>query len=308
MSRRRKKKTRPAVVRKAKPRLLGRFKLNLKWLSLPGWPVIRKSTLAIAWLACIAALIIAWILGVPKLQAFASQRNFVDPHRITISFINPPMWVKGDLSDSLMRTASMQLNGDPLQRRDLADMRTALLETGWFDSIEQIRRVSEDQVEISAHFVTPYAIIRDDKGDHLVDVSGKLLPKNYQRGARTNFIAIAGAHFHRPQRSGMQWEGADVTAGLKLVGLIEQQPWRSQVAEIDVSGYLKDGPIKLRTDNQSTIVWGGPPGEEPALEVLAGGKLQRLNFLYEKYQRIDGGQSGGGGELDITGEKAVVAR
>jgi len=307
MTRRRKKKSIRTVRPKAKPRLFSNFKLSALRFAVPRWHIIRQSGLALAWLALASGVVLAWVLGVPQLQAFASQRNFVDPQNITITFLNAPMWVNGDLANSLRRTAAMQLNGDPLQRRDLADMRNALLETGWFDSIEQIRRVREDLVEITAQFVTPFAVIRDDKGDHLVDPGGKLLPKNYQRGARTNFIAIGGAHFPRPQRPGMQWEGADVIAGIKLVQLIEQQPWRSQVAEIDVSSYLKDGPIKLRTDTQTTIVWGGPPGEEPALEVLAGGKLQRLNFLYEKYRRIDGSQPAGG-ELDITGEKAVVAR
>jgi hypothetical protein len=206
-----------------------------------------------------------------------------------------------------MRTAQSNLRGDPLVRADLVAVRHNLLATGWFDSIDQVRRADEDVVEISATFVQPYTLIRDHAGDHLIDFRGKLLPKSYDRGARTqfHFITITGAHFDRPQSPGMQWEGADVAAGLKLAQVLDRQPWREQVREIDVSQCLKDGPIRLRTDAGCTIIWGGAPGEEPALEVLADGKIQRLNYLYERSGRIDAHQSA---ELDITGEKVVVTR
>jgi hypothetical protein len=148
-------------------------------------------------------------------------------------------------------------------------------------------------------------VVRDSDGDHLVDSGGKLLPMKFEKGSRPDVIAITGAHFPRPQRLGMQWEGADVTAGLNLLRLINSKPWRRQVVEIDVKGYLTDGPIRVKTDKGCWIIWGGAPGEEPALEVLAEGKLHRLDFLFASHGRIDGGNTG---ELDITGEKAVVTR
>lgn len=269
------------------------------------WHVIRRSGAGIAWIACIGGLSAAWFFSVPRLQAYASQRESVDPHDVNIRFLNPPGWFKSDIANTLLRTAYMHAGGDPTRREDLVQMRLALLETGWFEGIRQIRRVDNDAIEIDAQFVHEYTAIRDEQGDHLVDDGGRLLPLTLPRGDRKTRIAISGAHFPRPTTLGHKWEGADVQAGLKMLRLLENQPWRTQIAEIDVAAYLSQSIIRLKTTGGSTIIWGGAPGEEPALEVLAEGKLARLSYLYQHHGRIDGGNEG---EVDITGQKAVVVR
>jgi len=265
---------------------------------------LRRMSTGMSWVAAIAVLTLASYFGVPRLQAFASQERFAQ--HITVRFIDPPKWFNGDLSNHLMQTAEMHLAGDPLQRDDLIACREALLATGWFESIAQVRRAAPDLVEIEAQFCRPYAVVRDSDGDHLVDVVGRLLPLKYDHGARTKFIVISGSHFDRPQRCGEVWEGADVIAALRMLSVIDEQPWRAQVVEVDVTGFVDGGPMRLKTDKGTRIIWGGAPGEEPALEVLAEGKLKRLNFLYKTYGRIDAGEAEG--ELDITNERAVVAR
>jgi hypothetical protein len=289
------------------PHWLTSFRPSVKWIHFPTAPSIRRAAVGAAWLVFLGGLTAGWILGVPQLHARAAKQKRVDPNEVVVRFANQPAWVRGDLADTLLRTAQTNIGGDPLVRDDLIAVRENLQATGWFDAIDQVRRVDEDAVEISAQFVQPHTIIRDNSGDHLVDRSGKLLPKSYELGAKRtfHFIAINGARFDRPIRPGMQWEGTDVIAALRLLNILDSQRWRDQIAEIDVSGYLNDQPIKLKTTNGCTIVWGGAPGEEPALEVLADGKLARLNFMYQKYGRIDGNQSN---ELDITGERAVVMR
>jgi hypothetical protein len=265
---------------------------------------LRQSLIGLSWVAAIAGMVAAWVIGVPRLQASASHERF--SYNITVRFLNPPRWFNGDLADHLRQTAEINLGGDPLRRDDLVACRDALLQTGWFESIKQVRRVNTDVVEIDGQFCRPYTVVRDAEGDHLVDVVGRLLPLKYEHGAKTNFTAISGTHFPRPQVCGEVWEGADVIAGIRLLQLIEQQSWRHQVVEIDVSGHVRGESIRLKTDSGAAIVWGGAPGEEPALEVLADGKVKRLNFLFEKYGRIDAGETSG--ELDITNEKAVVTR
>ena len=294
----RKTKTRPAT--RTKPH----WRLRVPRLPALSWRVVRGSGIGLTWIAVTGGIVIAWIVGVPKLSAFAAQRHSVPAHDVVIRFVDPPQ-LPADLSNALMKTASLQIDGDPLKRDDLAAVRQSLLETGWFDSIRQVRRIADDLIEIDAHFVRPYTVVRDSDGDHLVDADGKLLPMKFEKGSRPDVIAITGAHFPRPQRLGMRWEGADVTAGINLLRLINSKQWRKQVVEIDVKGYLSDGPIRLKTDSGCWIIWGGAPGEEPALEVLAEGKLHRLDFLFASHGRIDGGNAG---ELDITGEKAVVTR
>lgn len=290
--------------------------MNLSWLKFIDKHLLLRSGVGMLWILSLAMVIVVWVLCVPQMQAFASSRAQVNPHEVTIRFVDPPQWIKGPLGDSLLRTATMQIGGDPLMRNDLVAVRQALVETGWFDSVDQVRRSQPDLVEITARFVNPYTLIRDGSGYHLIDLEGKLLPKSYgpgddlpmmydsRRAATVPMIAISGAHFKRPA-VGQRWDGADISAGLKLLQLIDRQDWRHQIIEVDVSQFLKDGPIRLRTDLDSVILWGGAPGEEAALELLAAGKIQRLNLLYANHGRIDGNRPG---ELDITGEKVAVSR
>jgi hypothetical protein len=311
MARRRKNKANGSARPRRNP-----IRLNFSWIKMPNRFVLNRALLGCAWVITAGGLFAAWTMGVPRLEASASERASVSPNEVIIRFVNAPPWINGTLGDSLLRTATMHVGGDPLRRDDLAAIRDSLMTTGWFDSINQVRRIEADLVEIDAALVQPYTLIRDKSAFHLVDLAGKLLPKSYgldddlpamldsRTGLTVPMIAITGVHFKRPA-VGQPWEGGDVNAGLKVLRILHHQPWRHQIVEVDVSQYLKDGPIRLRTDTGTVIVWGGPPGDEAALELLADGKIERLNLLYTNHGRVDAGRSG---ELDITGEKVAVAR
>jgi len=209
-----------------------------------------------------------------------------------VVFEGRPAWVQGDLLALLDLTARENLGDDPLRQDDLVRARAALLDTGWFDAIDQVRRVRADLVTITASFVRPAAVVRDADGDHLVDAHGKLLPRTFPPGGAAAQLVITGAHFTRPQRPGVQWDGADVSAALRLLRLLEGKPWRSQIASVDVSRYLEEGELVLVTDIGAQIIWGSAPGDETALEVTADTKLAYLAKAYEDFDRIDTGHRG----------------
>ena len=172
-------------------------------------------------------------------------------------------------------------------------VRDALLATGWFESVPQVRRVSDDFVLIDGRFMTPFALVRDAEGDHLIDPYGRLMPRTYAKGTGpAQKVVIEGVHFDRPAQGGVQWEGMDITAALRLLRLIDERIWRSQVSAVDVARYLPDEVLSLKTDRGAEIIWGSAPGEEQALEVLAERKLAYLDKAYEEFDRIDMGYAG----------------
>lgn len=285
------------------------------WLALPSGAMLKRGVAVAAWMIAIGGSAAAVAVGVPRLQAHAAKARSVDPHAVSIRLLDAPEWCPRDLADTLLRTATLQIDSNPLDRSDLVAIRATLLETGWFESIHQVRCVDDRRIDVTARYVRPYTVIHDKTGGHLVDAGARLLPKSYEPGEplpivragdrEFPIISIMGAHFRRPQRTGHAWEGADVAAAMRVLAIIKRQPWQHQVAAVDVSGFLRGAPIRIKTDRDSVIIWGGAPGAEAALELLADGKLQRLNFMYERHGRIDGGHAG---EIDITNEKAVVAR
>jgi hypothetical protein len=283
------------------------LRARLAGLGRIDWPSARRSATAVAWVLVIAALIAGWGLGVPRLQqSLASEAG--GEGEIAIEFAGMPRWVNGDLAAMLTLTARRQLSADPFRHDDLVLVRDALLNTGWFESIEQVRRVRVDLVQVRGTFVRPFAVIRDAEGDHLVDPHGRLLPRSYPHGEAERFLVITGAHFDRPQRPGVQWDGADITAALRLLRLLDSEPWADQISAIEAGDYFDradGGGLVIVTDHGSRIVWGSAPGEETAGEATAERKLSYLNYQAEHQGHIDGGYEG---ELDITSPYGVFAR
>jgi hypothetical protein len=273
--------------------LLARLALPEGLMSLP--PAGRWLGPA-TWTGFAIALVVGWIVGVPRLEhsVAASARSDV----ATVEFIDLPVWVEGDLLAMLETTAVAHVSGDPLDRSDLARVREALLDTAWFDDIRQVRRTRADRLVVDAAFVRPFAVIRDETGDHLVDRTGTLLPMSYPvnaddaaRASVRRFV-ITGVHFDRPARPGRSWEGDDVTASLRLLRLIDTRPWFSQVAALDAGRYLADGTLVIVTDIGARITWGSAPGEEPPGEVPSEGKIAYLDTAWEQFERIDRGHDG----------------
>ncbi|MDY7108090.1 MAG: hypothetical protein SYC29_05585 [Planctomycetota bacterium] len=295
----RKKKSSRSTRKPLRSRFAGLGRIN--------WPATRRSAAVAAWILALAAIIAGWGLGVPRLrQSIAAETG--GEGQTAIEFVDMPTWVNGDLAAMLTLSARGRLGDDPFRQEDLVLVRDALLNTGWFESIEQVRRVRADLVRVRGTFVRPFAVIRDADGDHLVDPYGRLLPRSYPPGEAERFIVITGAHFDRPQRPAVQWDGADVTAALRLLRLIDSEPWAEQIEAIEAGEYFdrdEGGGLVIVTDRASRIVWGSAPGEETAGEADAGRKLSYLDYQAEHQGHIDGGYEG---ELDITSPHGVFAR
>ncbi|MEE8154704.1 MAG: hypothetical protein V3T53_07050 [Phycisphaerales bacterium] len=237
------------------------------------------------WVLAIGGVLGLWTLGVPRLATYASHNQ--NAQNIDIRFVNMPAWVKDDLQARLRTTARDQLTGDPLRRAELVAAGDALLRTGWITRIHQIRRVTPELVQIDAQFAEPFAVVRDAEGDHLVDDAGRLMPRTFPLGGSAKLIPIIGVELDRPANPGSLWDGADLTAALRLLHYVNDKPWRSQTAAIDISGYLDGRPMTLLTDRGCEIVWGRGPNDDIAAEVSTEQKLQYLDYHYSEYGHID---------------------
>jgi hypothetical protein len=267
------------------------------WFTVPAvlrdmdWPTIGRYAKATAWIVCIGGIIGAWMWGVPRLQAYAAMQHL--PPQIDIQFADPPAWMHEDLRLHLSLEAQRHMHGSALVQRDLVAVHDALMDSGFFTEIRQVRRERDNLVIVDGQYITPYALIRDADGDHPIDPFGTLLPN----GQAENFVVIRGVRFDRPVRPGLRWEGMDVDAALRLLRLLDRQPWRTQVAELDLSHYMHDGMVDIIATTGGRILWGSPPGDEKPLEAATEFKLKVLNMEYgQRSGRIDAG----GPTLDIT--------
>ena len=251
------------------------------------WAWFSIGTRVAAWLLLLAGLVGGWYYGVPLLQSrtLAQQAD----QRVTVQFINPPAWFHGDIATSLALTIQDIASGNPFDQEQLALINEALANSGWFERINQVRRVPPNIIEIDAEFVRPFAMIRGDDADHLVDPRGRRLPIQLDpEKPQSQFIVITGAIITTPPRLGEHWPGSEVIASLQLVRLIDAAPWRHQVKAVDASAYANDHTVSIITDVGNTINFEHAPGEEEPLELSAEQKLQLLAHNFRTHGHIAG--------------------
>lgn len=249
---------------------------------------LRPALVAGAWATTLIGSALALGMGVPALRHQAMTTRIDGP--LQVLFANPPSWMTEAELTPLAAEAARPVTGSPMDRAGLAQAREALMATGWFEDIRQVRRSGASELTVDADWVTPFAVIRDDGYDYLVDLHGRLLPRCYRPGtAPRGFVRIEGAQQPHPKTYGTRWGGDDVASALAVARLMEDRPWRSQVAWIDLAETARDGCIRLKTSRDVTLRWGRPPGREGAAEVPAKQKLEYLGWLFDHQGRIDAG-------------------
>lgn len=279
-----------AVLRE---RLAGLGAAARVWMTdsdLTGW------TERIAWVAIVAGLAIAWVMGVPRLEERVGRDAVAGS--VQVRLVNPPAWLgEGDVAE-IEREAAQSLIGDPFDRRELQAVAEIVEASGWFERVDQARRRGAGEIEVEATALMPVAFIRGVGRDHLIDADGRVLPHELpltrERGRehRDGLIVITGVQSPRPRGMAARWEGPDVRAALSLLEVIEGRSWRMQVAEIDVSKFLAAGTIDFVTDRGSVFKWGAPPGAERPMEPTATRKLEILDSQHAAHPsgRIDRGE------------------
>lgn len=269
------------------------------------WHAIHRAAIALTWLIAGVAAVAGWIYGVPRLEARVAQQAVDHAQPFEVKFTGAPAWVNNELRRSLADVVRSYVGPDPLAQQDLIDARIALMETGCFDSVAQVRRSGNYSVEVDATFLEPFAVVKWNGRKILIDNKGRLLPPSYRLSDRAHFLSITGLYYSPPAGPAQRWEGTDVAAGLKLVQLLQPQPWSGQIDTIDLTGFMQSKPIKLITDRGSTLIWQSAPDEERAGEVSGAEKIRRIQFLFDRRGRVDGGYQT---ELDLTDPRGVFAR
>ncbi|MCH2135454.1 MAG: hypothetical protein MK101_02605 [Phycisphaerales bacterium] len=245
----------------------------------------------------------ATLMFVPSLRALAQA-----PHQIQeVRFQGAPPWAGDTLLRHLAETA-LHAAGSTTgahERTRLCEVRTALDDTGWFASVDQVSHDARGALIVRAAFLAPRAIVEDRYGAAIVDGKGRLLPEGCRLDPSAHVIHLVHPRAHRPVRARRTWESDDVHAALTLLDHVEGRDWMTQIDAIDLAGHARNGSLVLVTDTGSQIIWGSAPGQETPLEALWERKLVRLDHLFGTSGRVDQHHSG---EIDLTDASVVVRR
>lgn len=279
---------------------------GIAWGATFGVPVLQDR-LALRTHAAAVAVTFDWPTLTPKADAkpqtkLASQSTTPAGSQLgTQPAAEPGTWLPREIQDELLATAHRELESapNPFSQDALRQVAAALVDTGWFDAIDAIRRdrdpaTGQAVLRVQARWRTPAAVVRRSGIDYLVSWSGHILPVAAQRGW-SDLRVITGAEQTPIMREGQivhgqVWPGADIKAGLELLAMVTTHAWSDQIQGVDVSEYPSTRRLAIITTRGSRVIWGGSPSEVVPGEVAAAVKLARLDALARMYEgRIDAG-------------------
>ncbi|MFT3684521.1 MAG: hypothetical protein QM783_06255 [Phycisphaerales bacterium] len=217
-----------------------------------------------------------------------------------------PLKVQQDLTDLAIANLTPNVtDGD-----SLAATAAALTRTGWFESIEAVRRSDGNTVDVIGRWRTPVAVVRVSgpagSVDRLISARAELLPIDYPAGS-TAMRAISGVTRPAPDQSGAAWEGTEVQSALSLLAYVctNGPALYTQVAGVDVSQYASANKLILVTDSGAQVVWGEAPEKWAPSEPSPDQKLKWLAYLRngpEFSRRIDAGRR----MVDVTSPRGIM--
>jgi len=225
-----------------------------------------------------------------------------------IVFEEPVVAVEG-VREALMARAYAAAKQSPFDRTSLSAIHEMLAASRWMEESTirvtrdlatgkidgRMRRI--DRITIHGQFRRPFALVRRDDKDYVVDFSGTRLPVYYDAGQVTALPAIVNAAGPLPI-VGEMWRGGDMTDGLLLIRYLRSQnrEWWGQVRAIDVrnwdGGDRKRPHLELLTDRGHRIAWGRAVGQEAGIEHPAAAKVQALDAYYLTRGKVIGSPQG----------------
>jgi len=226
---------------------------------------------------------------------------------------NRPVWMTDLLAQQIERAARPRGANSALDHDLLRTIADSLKTNPWIRQVHGVRRVygqtPGDTIEVDCTYREPRAMVLWGIDYYLVDAEGVLLPEKFSardvpaimfvgQGSQrqVNVRVIEGVKSARPVEPGEKWNGADVTAGLELAGLLYGRACAEDIWRINVENFAgrrsnTESQITLKTRHNTEVRWGEPLNATFHVEVDAAQKLQRLNLLKEQYGRVDANHS-----------------
>jgi len=241
-----------------------------------------------AFLVLPAVMVGAGLLGMDRLEAHVLAR-LADRTTPAIVFPNLPdslaFMARPDLDASVAELLQEDWTGDAICK----NIASRLAAVAWVASVKHVRRRSDGRFEVEARFRIPFAMIQATSGFYLVGADAVRLPGLYRYDRDQPLIqGVLG----QPPEPGHVWPGADVKAGISVIGRLTDEPYRHQITAVLVDNHRgrvdpRASHIALATDVAGgRILWGSAPGEEIEENSVAR-KLAMLRTNYRETGRAD---------------------
>lgn len=257
-------------------------------------PVRRWSDRTGAAMLGVGVILVA-TLGLPRLvdradagpSAISRERSpsLAGP---TVRFAEEASWLAPAERERIEISITAELAGTSVFDRAALESAAAAAErTGWFDGTVSLLRTGLNEVLVETPLRVPRAAVRSQGRDHLVDLSGALLPMSWTAGRGPTAIPVfVGVREGVPDQPGTVWSGGAVAIGFEVLDALATRSWSESIRAIDLEGVDRGLPIHLRTVGGGMIVWGGT-AEASVAEVPIATRLAYLDRLHQRTGSIE---------------------
>lgn len=257
-------------------------------------------------LACglVGGTVLGWKRLEDGLSGYAKEHQVLPREVDQVVLVDMPLWMTPKLQRDMRAIVAVEISGNPLDNTGLQNAVRSLAANPWVKQVDHVRRLTDGTVEVNATFREPVAKVETSDGYILVDIEGVRLPVQYTPAEARRLVlpALVGVKTP-PAREGKPWPSEELQAGLKLVKLLQAEPYLSQVEAFDVSERDPRGRIRLKLLTRNGMVrWGLPPGEEKSIETDAKTKKTWLAQIYKSRGLIDAG----GKVVDVYGGAVFI--
>ena len=175
--------------KRAKPRRRASLAEHKPWdpkRTLTGLKALGVFALAVG-------LVIGWRYSERYLLDYARERQTTEVTPEMIELVDAPQWMSEAIREQVRRTASAQIQADPMDGKSLRHTAEVLRDDPWVRDVIQVARRSGGRVLVSAIYRQPVAMIESADGYHLVDGQGVCLPGVYLSDQVQGMGLVVGA-------------------------------------------------------------------------------------------------------------------
>ncbi|MEE2680955.1 MAG: hypothetical protein VX641_01130 [Planctomycetota bacterium] len=256
---------------------------------------VRTTVSWLSWISGGALIVVFMTLMVPSLERQRGERTRDSVPQVRI--VDAPKWLvmTPELLDQIQTMIAESAGGRADDIGGLREAHAVAEESGWFERVDRLERLPDGSIRVHATMTTPFAVVRWDDQDHLVDHAGCLLDWAFPRGsAGSQLPLLVGTRTAPPTHQdgrpeyGAPWSHAeDVAAGLELARTLQDRPWMSEIQLIDISRYADQRCLWIQCERGPRICWGLSPSVRSAAEITPAEKLRLIDSIHGLYGPLD---------------------
>ncbi len=156
-----------------------------------------------------------------------------------VSLDGRPDFLTAEIPDHVVSELQKVCDGRSIYDADLAqDVYNRAIELGWVKCVHRVIKTHDGTVLVQAEFRRPFAFAVSEKASQrvLVDDEGCVLPMPPQRLQPGQYITVFGVATAAPA-AGKKWNAPDLIDGIKLLKLIKDRSYASEITGIDVRNF-----------------------------------------------------------------------